>query len=59
VETRDVSDADTFIVCQQPTSIPLYRLGPHQTSTGTPDGYALRLLVEPGRVRAGRVAAGR
>jgi hypothetical protein len=78
VETRDLSDDDAFVVCQSPTTIPLYRLvhfqiepvahghsalpdtlrrgrllaavyrtGPHQPSTGTPDGYALRLLVEP------------
>jgi hypothetical protein len=25
----------------------IYRVGPHKTSTGTPMGYALRLLVEP------------
>jgi hypothetical protein len=25
----------------------VYRLGPYQSSTGTPQGYALRLLVEP------------
>ena len=80
VETRDLSDADVFLVCQAPTSIPLYRLvhfqvepsarahpdlpaafrqgkvlaaiyrvGRHQSSTGTPDGYALRLLLEPRR----------
>ena len=80
VETRDVSEADTFVVCQTPTSIPLYRLvhfqiepasrahpdlpatlrrgkllaavfrvGPHQASTGTPTGYALRLLIESRR----------
>ena len=28
----------------------VYRVGPYQSSTGTPQGYALRLLVEPGRV---------
>jgi len=27
----------------------VYRVGPYKTSTGTPQGYALRLLVEPGR----------
>jgi hypothetical protein len=26
----------------------VYRLGPHQQSTGTPEGYGLRLLIEPG-----------
>jgi hypothetical protein len=25
----------------------VYRVGPHKTSTGTPMGYALRLLVDP------------
>jgi len=32
----------------------VYRVGPYKSSTGTPQGYALRLLVEPqhGRVRA-------
>lgn len=27
----------------------VYRVGPYKTSTGTPNGYALRLLVEPKR----------
>jgi hypothetical protein len=27
----------------------VYRLGPYQTETGTPAGYALRLLVDPER----------
>ena len=27
----------------------VYRVGPYQSSTGTPRGYALRLLVEPQR----------
>lgn len=31
----------------------VYRVGPYRTSTGTPQGYALRLLVEP-RVAAVR-----
>lgn len=25
----------------------VYRVGPYQSSTGTPQGYALRLLIEP------------
>ena len=29
----------------------VYRIGPYKSSTGTPQGYALRLLVEPCRVR--------
>lgn len=27
----------------------VYRVGPYKTATGTPQGYALRLLVEPRR----------
>jgi hypothetical protein len=27
----------------------VYRVGPYKSSTGTPQGYALRLLVEPKR----------
>jgi hypothetical protein len=27
----------------------IYRVGPYKSSTGTPNGYALRLLVEPKR----------
>lgn len=30
----------------------VYRVGPYRSSTGTPQGYALRLLVEPARVNA-------
>jgi hypothetical protein len=30
----------------------VYRVGPYKTSTGTPQGYALRLLVEPKRSAA-------
>ena len=32
----------------------VYRVGPHQAATGTPQGYALRLLVEPGHGAASR-----
>ena len=31
----------------------VYRVGPYKSATGTPHGYALRLLVEPGRAAAG------
>lgn len=34
----------------------VYRVGPYRPATGTPQGYALRLLVEPGRA-SGRAAA--
>jgi hypothetical protein len=30
----------------------VYRVGPYKSSTGTPQGYALRLLVEPARIAA-------
>lgn len=26
----------------------VYRVGPYRAATGTPQGYALRLLIEPG-----------
>ena len=32
----------------------IYRVGPYQSSTGTPQGYALRLMVEPTRTAAER-----
>ena len=31
----------------------VYRVGPYKSATGTPQGYALRLLVEPKRSVAG------
>lgn len=33
----------------------VYRVGPYKTATGTPQGYALRLLVEPAREAAPRL----
>lgn len=30
----------------------VYRIGPYRSATGTPQGYALRLLVEPKRAAA-------
>ena len=30
----------------------VYRVGPYRSATGTPQGYALRLLVEPKRIGA-------
>ena len=35
----------------------VYRVGPSQQSTGTPETYALRLLVEPERSARGRTQA--
>jgi len=32
----------------------VYRVGPRRAATGTPQGYALRLLVEPGTVTVSR-----
>ncbi len=32
----------------------IYRVGPYKTSTGTPSGYALRLLVEKAQTTVGR-----
>ena len=33
----------------------VYRIGPYRSATGTPQGYALRLLVEPARVLTPRM----
>lgn len=30
----------------------IYRVGPYRPSTGTPQGYALRLLIDPARLAA-------
>ena len=30
----------------------VYRVGPYKSATGTPQGYALRLLIEPGSAAA-------
>jgi hypothetical protein len=35
----------------------VYRVGPYRASTGTPQGYALRLLIEPARRAAAPAAA--
>src|SRR5687768_9956332 len=32
----------------------VYRVGPYRSATGTPQGYALRLLIEPGRAAVSR-----
>ena len=34
----------------------VYRVGPYKSSTGTPQGYALRLLVEPKTQSRGRAS---
>jgi hypothetical protein len=35
----------------------VYRVGPYATATGTPQGYALRLLIEPARLASPRTSA--
>ena len=37
----------------------VYRVGPYRSATGTPQGYALRLLVEPKRATAPAVRSAR
>jgi hypothetical protein len=45
---RPVRDGELPAVLQEGKVLSaVYRVGPHKTSTGTPVGYALRLLVEP------------
>jgi hypothetical protein len=45
---RPVRDGELPIALQEGKVLSaIYRVGPHKTSTGTPMGYALRLLVEP------------
>jgi hypothetical protein len=45
---RPVRDGEIPAVLQEGKVLSaVYRVGPHKTSTGTPMGYALRLLVEP------------
>lgn len=36
----------------------IFRIGPYDRATGTPDGYALRLLVEPARAPQGAAGTG-
>ena len=45
---RDCSDLPAALQQGKVLSA-VYRVGPYRSSTGTPQGYALRLLVEPGR----------
>jgi hypothetical protein len=45
---RPVREGELPVVLQEGKVLSaVYRVGPHKTSTGTPMGYALRLLVEP------------
>jgi hypothetical protein len=45
---REVSDLPATLQNGKVLSA-VYRVGPYRSSTGTPQGYALRLLVEPAR----------
>ena len=44
---RDCSELPT-ILQQGKVLSAVYRVGPYRSATGTPQGYALRLLIEPG-----------
>lgn len=45
---RPVRDGELPLALQEGKVLSaVYRVGPHKTATGTPMGYALRLLVEP------------
>jgi hypothetical protein len=47
---RPRESAELPLVLQQGKVLSaVYRVGPYKSSTGTPQGYALRLLVEPAR----------
>ena len=50
--SRDSSELPTALQGGKVLSA-VYRVGPYKSATGTPHGYALRLLVEPGRAAAG------
>lgn len=53
IERADRECADLPAVLQQGKVLSaVYRVGPYRAATGTPQGYALRLLIEPGRVAA-------
>src|SRR5215212_10228953 len=45
---RDLSDLPTALQHGKVLSA-VYRVGPYRSATGTPQGYALRLLVDPVR----------
>ena len=45
---RDCSDLPAALQQGKVLSA-VYRVGPYRSATGTPQGYALRLLVEPSR----------
>ena len=47
LERQGRETADVPKVLQSKVLSAVYRVGPYKSSTGTPQGYALRLLVEP------------
>ena len=49
IERASHERAELPAVLQQGTVLSaVYRVGPYRAATGTPQGYALRLLIEPG-----------
>jgi hypothetical protein len=48
---RDVSELPSALQSGKVLSA-IYRVGPYKSATGTPQGYALRLLVDPVRATA-------
>lgn len=57
VERPARGTADLPAVLQQGKVLSaVYRVGPYKSATGTPNGYALRLLVEPARATHRRSA---
>ena len=48
---RDAGELPT-VLQQGKVLSAVYRVGPYKSATGTPQGYALRLLIEPGRAAA-------
>jgi len=53
VERNGRGCADLPAVLQQGQVLSaVYRVGPYRPATGTPQGYALRLLIDPSRVAA-------
>ena len=55
IERTDRKCAELPAVLQQGKVLSaVYRVGPYRSSTGTPQGYALRLLIDPARAESPR-----
>ena len=54
--SRDCDDLPS-VLQQGKVLSAVYRVGPYKSSTGTPQGYALRLLVDPRQAAASQPAA--